>query len=165
MGLKENTLDKTIHNVVTVLFTLMLILVILQVILRPIASLTGFTMPWTEAGARTLLVVITIWAGAIGLLKNDHIVISIFLERLSPRARYLANIIVYGLIMCFVILAVAGSFLFAQRTIVGRLPGLVYLRIGHIHWILFGGYLMMGVYAIRHIIANVRKLKEIKGAR
>jgi TRAP-type C4-dicarboxylate transport system permease small subunit len=85
----ENGLTISLEGIVTFFFFVMVVLILLLVILRYVFSTT---IIGGDEATQFLFIYTTAFGAAISLGKNQHIKISVFLERFPLKARRIANI-------------------------------------------------------------------------
>lgn len=86
----ENALTISLESIVTFLFFVMVVLILLLVILRYVFTTT---IIGGDEATQFLFIYTTAFGAAISLGKNQHIKISVFLERLPLRVQKIVNIL------------------------------------------------------------------------
>jgi TRAP-type C4-dicarboxylate transport system permease small subunit len=85
----ENVLTISLEGIVTFFFFVMVVLILLLVILRYVFTTT---IIGGDEATQFLFIYTTAFGAAISIGKNQHIKISVFLERFPPKARRIVHI-------------------------------------------------------------------------
>lgn len=99
--------NKMSKILLTNLVGVMSLVLIIQVICR---TFFGFSIFWSEELARYCLVWITFIGASIALKNVELANLDILVEKISKNFRWIALLIIEGLVLCFIILAIIYGF-------------------------------------------------------
>lgn len=150
-----NILNKTVDLIGNIAFAALFIAVLLQVFFRYVIPLP---LVWTEELARYLCVWITFLGAAIGFRERGHIVVEIILQKLSPRARLIHELIINLVISLFLLSAFIGSIEMMRRTHSILSITMPFLRNSYVYLALPVGIVLSWIYLSRNSIQNILTL-------
>lgn len=131
--MKKSKVLKAVEVFSLLIFSTLVLLVILQVFFRYVVQIS---VPWTEELARVLY----IWLVFIGVIiveaENINIRTTYFLDKMSPKQRFIMEIIINVLAIVFLLVLFYGSILITQKSwiyMLGSIPwmssGVVYIPV------------------------------------
>ncbi|NMB16034.1 MAG: TRAP transporter small permease [Firmicutes bacterium] len=132
--------------VVLLIFT-MTILVLLQVVLRYVF---GTGVSWSEEVSRYLLVAITFLGAGLGVRRNRHVSVQVFVQMMSPRVQAVVKRIVELAVLFFILVFIRSSFDLFSRFHVQRAPA-SRISMGWPH----GSMVVGGVLMLVQLLARV----------
>jgi len=166
--LRQTSFDKLLLLIASVIFCIVVFLVILQVFTRYVTVYIGVSFPWTEEVARYLLIVVVFLGSAVASRRKEHIVITTLVERFSPNAKLILDLISTLLILIFLAIATIGSTSLTFQMMGTSVGSLLWLKLGHVYALITIGLTLMMFYHVRWLIyygVTVKKIFFGKGRR
>lgn len=155
----SGVLNSILTLLLFVLFAAMVLSIWLQMLVRWILSpYLGLSMPWTGSLATMALVILTFIGAAAASRDNDHIRISIVLDKLSGKWERVVNIINALLVIVFLAVFVVGSLDQAIETAGGQyqtLPPVAPFTNDWLYLMAAAGGSVMLVFTARDLLQNV----------
>lgn len=153
--LKENLLDKGLHNIVTVMFTGMVFIVMLQVVVRYfIGGILGISVHWTEELARYLMIVTAYLGTGIAWRNRQNMSISFFTDMLPSKINTILKALTDTLCFLFAVICAYGAYLMSQRMAGSPLGTLAYGTTGTVYLLMSICFVVVAFYTARWMIAS-----------
>lgn len=150
-------LSKILKYTLVFTFVLLIITVLLQVFSRYVLTVT---IPWTEDGARLILIVITFLGAAVALRDNEHIAITFLFKRIPTKYKNYVNIFINLIILFFLIFFIKGSLEMTSMNWVLPIVSFPKLKIGYIYIILPISAFLMVYFLIIKILNDISIIKN-----
>lgn len=150
-------LSKILKYTLVFTFVLLIITVLLQVFSRYVLTVT---IPWTEDGARLILIVITFLGTAVALRDNEHIAITFLFKRIPTKYKNYVNIFINLIILFFLIFFIKGSLEMTSMNWVLPIVSFPKLKIGYIYIILPISAFLMVYFLIIKILNDISIIKN-----
>jgi TRAP-type C4-dicarboxylate transport system permease small subunit len=150
-------LSKILKYILVFTFVLLIITVLLQIFSRYVLTVT---IPWTEDGARLILIVITFLGTAVALRDNEHIAITFLFKRIPTKYKNYVNIFINLIILFFLIFFIKGSLEMTSMNWVLPIVSFPKLKIGYIYIILPISAFLMVYFLIIKILNDVSIIKN-----
>ena len=159
MGIKDK-INKLLSDILGAVFLIMMLATLLQIIAR----FTPISINWTEELARLGFVFITFFGLGIAFRDKEHIVVSSFIDRLSPRNQAKLKIFVDFLLVFFTISLMRGSFVMMRRTWGSPTGSLSQfgITIGHKYLVIPIGSVVFLIYIILDIKDTFKTIRKGK---
>jgi len=151
-------LNKILKYVLVFLFLLLIITILLQVFSRYVLTVT---IPWTEDGARLILIVVTFLGTALALRDNEHIALTFLFKKIPARYKNYVSIFLNLIILFFLIFFIKGSLEMISMNWVVPVISLPKIKIGYIYLILPISAFLMVYFLILKIVNDVNNIKII----
>ncbi len=134
---------------------IMLLATVIQIVFRSILKLpTSWSVELTQ-----YLFVLIVFVGATALMKDEnHIQITVVIDRLPTKAKKIFRIITRLLILPFVIIMTWGAYMNMTSTWNAVLPTVSWIRIGYIYFAIF----LCGIIMLWYLGVNL--ICELKGS-
>jgi len=150
-------LNKILKYALVFTFILLIITTLLQVLARYVASIT---IPWTEEGARLILIIVTFLGSAIALRDNEHISLLFLFKKIPDRYKNYVNIVINSIIVLFLIFFIKGSLEMISMNWVVPLVSLPKLKMGYVYLILPVSSFLMVYFLIAKIIGDINSIRN-----
>jgi len=150
-------LSKILKYTLVFTFVLLIVTVLLQIFSRYVLTVT---IPWTEDGARLILIVITFLGTAVALRDNEHITITFLFKRISTKYKNYVNIFINLIILFFLIFFIKGSLEMTSMNWVLPIVSFPKLKIGYIYIILPISAFLMVYFLIIKILNDISIIKN-----
>ncbi|MDD5014344.1 MAG: TRAP transporter small permease [Atribacterota bacterium] len=150
-------LSKILKYILVFTFVLLIITVLLQVFSRYVLTVT---IPWTEDGARLILIVMTFLGTAVALRDNEHIAITFLFKRIPTKYKNYVSIFFNLIILFFLIFFIKGSLEMTSMNWVLPVVSYPKLKIGYIYLILPISAFLMIYFLIIKILNDVNTIKN-----
>jgi TRAP-type C4-dicarboxylate transport system permease small subunit len=150
-------LNKILKYILVFLFLLLIITILLQVFSRYALTVT---IPWTEDGARLILIVVTFLGAAVALRDNEHITITFLFKKIPAKYKNYVNIFFNLIILFFLIFFIKGSLEMTFMNWILPVVSLPKLKIGYIYIILPISAFLMVYFLILKIVNDVNTIKN-----
>ena len=116
--------------------------------------------PWTEELATMLLIWGSLLGAAIGFIRNSHLGVDYFVNKMSRKMQVIGQLIVYILIAVFAsfVMIYGGTRLVALTLKLGQVSPAMQLKMGYVYMAVpISGFFIL-VFSIETIIKNVTNL-------
>lgn len=150
-------LHRILKYILVLMFLLLILTVLLQVFSRFVLSVA---IPWTEDGARLILIAITFLGAAVALRDNEHVAITFFIKKIPSRYHSHINIFFNMMILFFLIFFIKGSLEMTSMNWVLPIVSFPKLKIGYIYTILPFSAFLMAFFIIHRIFNDVSNIKN-----
>jgi len=150
-------LSKILKYILVFTFVLLIITVLLQVFSRYVLIVT---IPWTEDGARLILIVMTFLGTAVALRDNEHIAITFLFKRIPTKYKNYLSIFFNLIILFFLIFFIKGSLEMTSMNWVLPVVSFPKLKIGYIYIILPISAFLMVYFLIIKILNDINTIKN-----
>ncbi len=150
-------LSKFLKYLLVYMFILLVITVLLQVFSRYTLAVA---IPWTEDGARLILIAITFLGAAVALRDDEHVAINFFLKKIPFRQKRYVNMFINILILFFLIYFIKGSIEMTIKNWILPVVSFPKLKIGYIYLFLPFSALLMVYFLILKIIKDINNIKN-----
>ncbi len=151
-------MKKILEAVNALILLCMLAITVLQIVFRVILRIPA---SWSEELAQYTFAAL-VFVGAATLCKNEnHITISMLVDRVSPVAQKTLRIIGRLITVPFLVPFILGAYLNMRSTWTVELPTVGWVHIGYIYLVLFISSILMLYYLAANIILDLipRKAK------
>ncbi len=150
-------LSKILKYLLVFMFVILVITVLLQVFSRYTLAVA---IPWTEDGARLILIAITFLGAAVALRDDEHVAINFLLKRIPLKHRRYVNILFNGAILFFLFFFIKGSIEMTIKNWVLPVVSFPKLKIGYIYLFLPLSASLMVYFLILKIINDINNIKS-----
>lgn len=158
IGSLMTLINQIFLQMTTFLFLTIFFLVFFQVIVRTIASKTGYSFPWTEEIARYLLVVTTYLGSAVAVFYKEHLTIPFIYDKLPSLVKKIIDFIWQSIIFIISLFIIMGCYKMSQSLSNAPVGTLRWLKIGHIYMLLGFSFFLV---ALNTLYLNYQALKGI----
>ena len=150
-------LSKILKYTLVFTFVLLIVTVLLQIFSRYVLTVT---IPWTEDGARLILIVMTFLGTAVALRDNEHIAITFLFKRIPTKYKNYLSIFFNLIILFFLIFFIKGSLEMTSMNWVLPVVSFPKLKIGYIYIILPISAFLMVYFLIIKILNDINTIKN-----
>jgi TRAP-type C4-dicarboxylate transport system permease small subunit len=168
IAVRENTLvDRLVLHTATLLFAVTVLLATAQVLIRFTNVIPGDRFYWTVPLARLTFIVMTYIGAAVAIRNHEHISIELLLDRLerrSPRARRVLDLVVTVVVTLFLSVVLYGLVLSTTNNWTSPIGGLTGVTSGYVYFGMGLGVFFMLLYTLQRFLADVRAFLPGTGA-
>jgi len=150
-------LNKILKYVLVFTFLLLIITVLLQVFSRYALTVT---IPWTEDGARLILIFVTFLGAAVALRDNEHIAITFLFKKIPTKYKNYVSIFFNLIILFFLIFFIKGSLEMTFMNWILPVVSFPKLKIGYVYLILPISAFLMVYFLILKIVNEFNTIKN-----
>ncbi|MGD2094072.1 MAG: TRAP transporter small permease [Phycisphaerales bacterium] len=146
---------------------LIVILVMLSLVLDVIWGVftryvLGHQSPWTEELAKMLLIWVALLGASIGFIKNSHLGVDFFVNKLNEKWKTIGQLIVYMLISVFAaVVLIYGGYRLVSLTLTTSQPSpALHIEMGYVYLALpISGFFIV-IFSIEMMVEKISLLRK-----